>query len=292
MPAAAGDRDLPLPATPASRFLTWITGALVYLAILAFALAAVSDGRLASSAREPRMLSVSLPPPADSAAGTAETRRVLELLRALPGVAAAQPLSAEEMGELVEPWLGKGEDLRRLPLPRLIDVVYNPGIEPEAAAVAAGVAAIVPGAVVEDVPTSAAEIARTARLLRLVGGAVGLLLIGAGIAVVAVVTRMSLEQHHETLGLLRMMGAGDAFVARQFERHALSSGLRGGLTGFVLAAATLVGTAWALRSLADMPTQELRPVDWVLLACVPVVGVLAAALAARLTASRRLARLR
>jgi cell division transport system permease protein len=292
MPGPALDRDLPLPATPASRFMTWITGALVYLAILAFALAAVSDARLASSAREPRMLSVSLPPPTDPGAGAAETERVLAMLRGLPGVAAAQVLSAEEMGELVEPWLGTAEDLRSLPLPRLIDVVYNPGVDPDIVAVAARIAAILPGAVVEDVPTRAVEIARTARLLRLVGSVVGLLMIGAGVVVVAVVTRMSLDQHDETVGLLRMMGAGDGFVARQFERHALSSGLRGGLTGFTLAVLTLVGTAWALQTLADMPTQELRPVDWVLLACVPVVGVLAAALAARLTASRGLARLR
>jgi cell division protein FtsX len=292
MAGGLGDAKLPLPATPANRFLTWISGALVYLAILAFALAAVADARLAASAREPRMLSISLPPPAAPFTGRAETERVLAELRAQPGVAAAQPLSLEELGELVEPWLGKGEDLRALPLPRLIDVVYNPGIEPDSRAVAVALARIAAGAVVEDVPTRAAEIARTARPLRLLGLGVGLLMLALGIVVVAAVTRMSLSHNDATVGLLRLMGAGDALVTRQLERHAIAGLLRGGIVGFALAALTLSGTAWALRRFGDMPVQELRPVDWALLACALVVGILAALLAARLTASRGLAKLR
>ena len=62
--------------------------------------------------------------------------------------------------------------------------------------------------------------------------------------------------------------------------------------GFLLAALTLVGTAWALGHFADMPTQDLRAVDWVLLACVPVAGVLLATLTARVSANTGLARLR
>jgi cell division transport system permease protein len=289
---AAPERDLPLAATPASRFMTWVTGALVYLAILAFALAAVSDGRVNAAAREPRMLSVSLPPANDPETGRIETERVLAELRALPGVAFAQPISANEMSELVEPWLGSMADLANLPLPRLIDVAYNPGVEPDTLGVLARLAAVTQGVAVETVPTPLAEIARTARILRVIGGGLGVLLLLVGMVVVAVVTRLSLDLHDETVDLLRLMGAADSYVARQFEQHALSSGLRGGLTGFLLASLTLVGTAWGLGHLADIPTHDLRPVDWVLLACVPVVGVLAATLTARIAASTGLARLR
>lgn len=289
---AAPRRDLPLARTPASRFMTWITGALIYLAILAFALAAVADGRISSAGREPRMLTVSLPPAAEGEAGRAETERILGLLRSLPGVASAQPVSVDEMAELVEPWLGSLADLGSLPLPRMIDIVYNQGIEPSEAAISAELAAVTQGAVVESVPTRSLEITRTAQVLRLVGGVLGVVLLIAGIAVVAVVTRLSLDLHDETVELLRMMGAGDSYVARQFEQHALASGLRGAVAGFLLAALTLVGTAWALGHFADMPTQELRAVDWVLLACVPVVGVLLATLTARVSANTGLARLR
>mgnify|MGYP001235199427 CR=1 FL=1 len=289
---AAPRRDLPLARTPASRFMTWITGALIYLAILAFALAAMADGRISAARHEPRMLTVSLPPAAAGEAGQAETERILALLQSLPGVASAQPVSTEEMATLVEPWVGSLADLGRLPLPRIFDVVYNQGIEPSEAEVSRALAEVVQGAVVESVPTRSVEVTRTARALRLLGGVLGGLLLVAGIAVVAVVTRLSLDLHDETVELLRMMGAADSYVARQFEQHALSSGLRGSIAGFLLAALTLVGTAWALGHFADMPTQDLRAVDWVLLACVPVAGVLLATLTARVSANTGLARLR
>ena len=133
--------------------MTWIIGALVYLAILAFALAAVAEGRVVAAAREPRMLSVALPPATDAAVGEAETRKVVEELRQLPGVAFAQPLSLDEVSELVQPWIGNLRELGSLPLPRLIDVGYNPGLEPDAAGVEARLATILPGAVVDMVPT-------------------------------------------------------------------------------------------------------------------------------------------
>ncbi|HMR29990.1 MAG TPA: hypothetical protein PKA13_03625 [Geminicoccaceae bacterium] len=288
---APARRDLPLARTPASRFMTWITGALIYLAILAFALAAVADGRISSVSREPRMLTVSLPPAQEGEAGADETSRILALLRSLPGVASAQPVSAEEMVELVEPWLGGLQDLGRLPLPRIIDVIYNQGVEPSATEVSAALATVARDAAVDVVPTRSLEVTRTARVLRMAGVVLGVLLLVAGIAVVAVVTRLSLDQHDETVELLRMMGAADSYVARQFEQHALASGLRGAVAGFLLAALTLVGTAWGLGHL-DMPTQELRAIDWVLLACVPVVGVLLATLTARVSANTGLARLR
>ncbi len=284
--------DLPLAATPASRFMTWITGALIYLAILAFALAALADGRVNAAAREPQMLSVSLPPAADDDAGRAETERVLAMLRDLPGVASAQPISREEMTELVEPWLGRMVDLGRMPMPRLVDLVYNQGVAPDPAEVARRLAEVVADASVEAVPTPAWDVARSARILRVVGIGLGIVLLLGGVAVVAVVTRLSLDLHDETVDLLRMMGAADSYVARQFEQHALASGLRGGFVGFLLAALTLLGLAAALSHLADLPTNDLRPVDWVLLACVPVVGILLATLTARISASSALARIR
>ena len=57
--------------------------------------------------------------------------------------------------------------------------------------------------------------------------------------VVVVVTRMSLDLHEETVDLLRLMGAGDDYVGRQFEQHALSNALRGGLLGFTAAIVTV-----------------------------------------------------
>ena len=56
--------DLPLAETPASRFLAWIAGALVFLAVLALALASAAGGTVRRLALEPRIVTVALPAPA------------------------------------------------------------------------------------------------------------------------------------------------------------------------------------------------------------------------------------
>ena len=214
-----------------------------------------------------------------------------ELQAPCPASPSPPPITADEMSELVEPWLGTMADLDSLPLPRLIDVAYNPGIEPDSAGSGGapghhrrrgrrrdGSRQLGRGRPHRPDPAA-------------IGGGLGLLLLLLGMVVVAVVTRLSLDLHDETVDLLRLMGAGDSYVARQFEQHALSSGLRGGAVGFALAALTLAAVAWGLGQLADVASHDLRPVDWVLLACVPVVGILAATLTARITASTSLARL-
>jgi cell division protein FtsX len=90
------------------------------------------------------------------------------------------------------------------------------------------------------------------------------------------------------------MGASDRYVVRQFELHALARGLRGAALGFAcgvigfLAAVELAG-----RFGGDLVQHvALRPVDWVVLAIVPVLVVLLITLATRFAAAWGLARLR
>ena len=114
------------------------------------------------------------------------------------------------------------------------------------------------------------------------------------VVVVVLVTRMSLDLHQETVDLLRLMGAADHYVGRQFEQHALSNALRGGLLGFTAALMTISGYMVAPAAGLDsgLPRLELVPADWLLLGCVPVVAALLTALVARRTARWGLARLR
>lgn len=275
--------DLPLAEAPASRFLVWASAGLVYLAVLAFAVAALSDGRVSADADTVRTVGITLPAAEDPAAAAAETGHLLAALRALPGVAFAEPVPESEVATLVQPWLGAADRL-----PRLVDVAYNPGVAPDLAAVRAAAAAVAAGAEVEETGTATAD-PGPSRTLRLAGIVMGSALLLAGVALVVAVTRLSLTVHDDSVGLLRLLGAPDPYVARQFEQHALSRGLLGAVLGFAAAMLTLLAVAWLTGSIGPA---GLRPVDWVLLACVPVVAVLLASLAARLTAMLGLARQR
>lgn len=302
MPIAAPELDLPLADAPTGRFLTWTMAALTGLAVLAFALAAAADVAIRREALRPRLVTVALPAATDEAAAG----RAVELLRAYPGVAYAAPVAREEVDRLVEPWLGTGAEGGRmeaadLPLPVLIDVGLNPGAATDGAALARRLAEAVPDARVADEGEQGGEdgargagSAGPAGLLRAAAGGAGLLLLGAMVAVAAVVTRVCLNLHGDSVDLLRLMGARDGYVARQFEQQALASGLRGGLAGFSagLAAVVVIVLAAALLPRLGLPALDLRASDWVLLGCVPVVGALLTALVARLAALHGLARLR
>ena len=97
---ASGDLDLPLEDMPAGRFLQWGCAAAIYLAILAFALAGVADRQLGAFQREPRIVTVALPPNPDPTVARGEIRGALDLLRGQPGVAYASLIDEQEIGSL------------------------------------------------------------------------------------------------------------------------------------------------------------------------------------------------
>ena len=94
-----------------------------------------------------------------------------------------------------------------------------------------------------------------------------------------------------------MIGARDVFIATEFQRHFLWLGLRGGLIGLTLAAATLLGSGylWDVRE-APVGAQLLpqligAPYHYIWLLFVPAaIGGIAMA-TARLTVLRVLGRM-
>jgi len=291
----AAQLDLPLDDTPASRFLAWLIGGLVFLAVLACAVAVLAQGAVDRLAERPRILTVALPAVDDPAAGEAELAQVRAALEGLPGVAWTALVSKDELDKLVEPWIGRvsPETRAEILLPRLVDVRFQPGVVPDLEEVTRRVRAIAPAAMVDETSPSGGALEEVARRLRWIGGGAGLLVLLVLVVAVVVVTRASLDLHDETVDLLRLLGAPDRYVARQFELHAMASALRGGSIGFALALATILGVVhlpalWGVHLVPVVP----RPIDWILLAIVPILASLLIALSARLAAVHGLARLR
>ena len=290
---AAPQLDLPLADTPASRFLAWTMAGLVYLAVMALAVAAIANGTLLRIAREPRVLTVALPATADRPTGEALTQRVVTLLRGMDGVAYTDLVSQDEMGKLVEPWLDKEAGAAPLALPQLIDVAFDPGVVPDAAFVESRLQDAAPGATVGDTAPERGSTQHVANALRAAGAATGALVLLVVAAAVVVMTRMSLDLHQETVDLLRQMGAPDPYVARQFEQHALASGLRGGLQGLALGICSVLALLYLPLAAGGgrLVGYEMQPLDWIGLAAVPVVVALIITIVARLAAIRGLRRL-
>lgn len=285
--------DLPLETTAASRFLPWILAGLVWLAVVALAIAAVADRALELYGMRARIVTVTLPAVEGGQETEAAMRAALAVLKDVRGITAANPVPDAELETLIQPWLGDVPPSQELPLPRLIDVTLDPLARLDLAALEERLRSVVPGATIGAEAVSRDRAERAAAFLRAWGATIGLLVLLGALLVTAVVTRLTLNMLLDTVEMLRLMGAADGYIARQFERHTLLHGLRGGLLGFALAVATVLVLLFSSRrmELAGAIELQLGPIGWILLACVPVVTVLLATLAARMTALWRLAQL-
>ena len=126
--------DLPLRQSAASRFLPWTIGGLLYLAVVALAVAAIADEALRGYGMHSKMVTVTLPAFDDAGVGKQEIAQAMSILRKAPGVISAIPVPVAEVAALVEPWMGDLEAEMDLPLPRLIDVTLDPRIQVDLAA--------------------------------------------------------------------------------------------------------------------------------------------------------------
>ena len=283
--------DLPLDQTAVGRFLPWTVAGLVYLAVLALGVAAVADGALRIYTLRAKLVTVTLPSAEDAGQGGEQIKAALEVLQQTRGVTSATPVPPEELKRLIEPWIGNMKEASDLPLPRLIDVTLDPLAKPDLPALQGKLQQVVAGATVGVEALSRDRAERMAAFFRIWGSSAGVLILLGVLVAVGVITKVSLGAQTQVVELLRSMGAPDSYLARQFERYALLCGLRGGLLGFGLAVLTILALLYSSQrmELAGSIQLNLSPLDWLLLACVPVVCALLITGIARMTAMRGLA---
>ncbi|WP_316978094.1 cell division protein FtsX [Shumkonia mesophila] len=288
--------DLPLDADILGRFLPWIIAFMVFLAVLATAgMFVLQDAAGRWSAGVARTLTVQIPPPTgERTVPPAEDPRVLEalkILRTTPGIARADVLNDERLASLLEPWLGPASVVSGLPLPRLIDVEIEAGATLDAEALGRRLAEAIAGASVDD---HRVWLDRLLRLLGAVEWVAMAILACIGLATVGTVvytTRTSLAVHRQIIEVLHLIGAQDAYVARQFAWRALSLGLRGGLIGLSLALPALLAVGYLAAHIDAelLPKASLGALQWGMLAAIPLLASAIAMMTARVTVMKTLA---
>jgi len=288
--------DLRLEADASARFLPWALAAMVFLAVLALAGALALD-RAVSHWREG--VSTRLTVRIADQPGQPMAQRVqaaVDLLRAMPGMGRVTPLDRGGVAALLRPWLGElgSEHLSEaLPLPGVIDVELLPGQALSVSALATRLQNAVPGAQLDDPKPWLDRLVNLARLLQGVGFGVVLVVGLAAMMLVVFATRASLAVRRDTIEVLHLIGAEDAYVARQFQRHVSRLAMLGGLGGWLLALVLLV----LIRLLAGnvgqgmLPDMGLAWWHWPLLLGLPLLGWMLAVLTARLTVLGELRRM-
>lgn len=293
-----GGGDIPLRREGTVRLLPWLIAPMVYLAAITLAGMLALHGVLQGWDRGlAGTMTVELPP-AHDAAGDQAVAQVLRVLRATPGVTEADPIDRAAEDKLLEPFLGTAVTPDELQLPRLIDLRIASGAALDLNALKAQLAAVAPGAVLDDHRLWLDRLYGLALSVEATGLAIVAMVGAASVLTVVFTTRAGLAVHHDVIELLHLMGARDLYIARQFENEAMRLGFSGGLAGVALAALTLWGLGHAAAATAVLGEEakllpDLRLVvwQWAALALLPVLAGLAAMLTARFTVMRALSRM-
>jgi len=163
------------------------------------------------------------------------TRQVAEFLGRQPGIQEARPMSLEDATGLLEPWLGSSDNLKALPVPRLIAVELDRNNPPDLEALKAALGGQFKGVILDDHRHWQRQIRTVTRSFAL-GGLAILALVGAATtAIIVSATRSAMSANREIVAVLHFVGATDHFIAREFEKHFLSLGIKSGLVGALFA---------------------------------------------------------
>ncbi|MDP6953867.1 MAG: cell division protein [Alphaproteobacteria bacterium] len=271
-------------------FLPWTIGLKAFFAALAAsALLSLEHAVVYWQSGDFAVVTVELPAGAD----TAMINDALEVMQRTIGIEAAEPIPPASVAALVEPWIGDGNLPADLPLPVLIDVAVIPGAQVDWADVTTRLGAAVPEASLDTGKVWVEKLIDLARLAQLVAAVMLLLIAGVGVLSVVFATRAGLAVQRSTIELLHLLGASDSYIARQFQRHALWLGLRGGICGVLPA----YGVLYGLSHVGDrieaplLPELAIGTTGSAVLILLPVATALIAMFSARQTVLRSLARM-
>jgi cell division transport system permease protein len=187
--------------------------------------------------------------PVDGVDVSAEAALAAAIARETKGVAGVEVLDAEENASLLEPWLGAGLDLTDLPIPRLVVVRLTDPDAADLAALRERLQEQVRGATLDDHRIWASRLQSMANATVLAGLTILSLVFVATVLSVVFATRGAMASNNVVVSVLHICGAEDGFIAREFQRHFLLLGLRGGLFG-----AALAGLLFAILGFVVVPS--------------------------------------
>ena len=205
----------------------------------------------------------------------------LGTIRAIPGIARAEPVPEVEMRETLQRWLGPGGLGEDLPVPALINVELAPTADSKA--IGRQIERTAPGASFVSHSQVVRPLLKSLRVLQWLALALVVLMAAATSAVVVLAARGAFDTHRSTIDVMHGLGATDEQVTNLFQRKIAVDAFIGAATGGLAAALALVvlgGGASALAGdLAGGP--PLTATDFLVLALLPVGAVILAAFVAR-----------
>ena len=270
--------------------LQWVIGIMVFLSGMAI-VAGLQLGSLAEDWRSSAESSLTVQiVEADNESREVQIEAALEVLRGMPGVAAAQLMDDDTIADLLEPWIGQTDLTSQLPLPAMIDVTLQPGISMDMDALRTLLADAAPAARLDTHEQWLGDLVSLSLAAQLISAAVIAMMAVATIAIVVFTTRASLMAQQETVDVVHMLGASDATIAGAFQRRLWVVGLRGGLLGLLQIGLVFVGFYALSLNIQSvyLPSFSPDPMMLATLCLLPLLTGLLTMATARMTVRRAL----
>ncbi|MEM8798482.1 MAG: hypothetical protein AAGF15_00235 [Pseudomonadota bacterium] len=274
-----------LPETRDSGgILPWVIAVMMYLCALGLVAAlSLNAGVKSWGANLDRRISVQIVD-VDRDLAIEKAKQVVAVVGQLQRVR-ARLLSDVEVRALLEPWLGVGNVSEDLPIPAIVDVIFDPGAEITRDDIELAVINVAPDARVDDHQQWLAQLRDFAHLIEALATLILFLVVMTTVAIVTFGTRARLAAHQAMIDILHLIGAEDHIIADEFGYRFMVYGVRGGVIGLVAALVTLffLGRIAASVGSGLLPEFQLPLAGMILLGLLPIAAALITMLTARFT---------
>ena len=222
----------------------------------------------------------------DAGQRAAQVEAVQEVLGQDPAVQGFRVVPEEDIAELLEPWLGTGEEVEAVPLPALVDVELRGAAgRDDYARLEAAMRKVAPRARIDAQSDWLAPVLSALSALKWMALALILMLGFVGAAAVWLAARNALGGNRKTIEVVHLLGGSDDQIARIFQRSILLDAVLGGALGLAagVIAMSLLARQFAALQSGMVAGGSLTAIDWVLIGLVPLFAIAIAVYTARMT---------
>lgn len=227
---------------------------------------------------------------ADRVTRTRATDKAKQEAARITGVQSVRIVPQAELAAMLDQWFGDSDGgdgalSRTVPIPALLDVVFTPGTDADAAMrdLRAAMRGVAPSVKVIAHSDWLAPVARLIRTLTWIALALVGLMTMAAMAIVMIAARGALAGHMATIDVLHLIGATDQQITRLFQRRIAIDTAWGVAVGAVSALAVILTLRWQMTGIEAGLTggATIGWLGWIVLVLIPLAGVAVAALTAR-----------
>lgn len=231
---------LPLHSDPANKYMPWIIALVVFLATIM--LITTSTVRTISQGWQTEFThKLSIEVPAVQKDKTAQDKMVDAVYRYLSNlkeVEKVERVEEEKIKKLLLPWLGADAFTQDLPLPRVVEVDFDPNVDVDLVLLEEKLAQIVPGIKLEDHGQWRKRVNQTVQTVEIVTFAIAILVFAVALILSGFMTCTGLLIHKDIVKLLNLIGATSGYIAGIFQQNMLILGIKGAIRGIILSLIT------------------------------------------------------